>query len=73
MTSLTGKTEAVCAPTRDPPSFGLAMFGAVAQLGALGYVWATQTSALACVAAPRACAPRSAARAQPNFGMDRCF
>ena len=36
MTSLTGKTEAVCAPTRDPPSFGLAMFGAVARRRAHG-------------------------------------
>ena len=39
MTSLTGKTEQTLAGTLDPPPFSAAMFGAVVQLGTLGYVW----------------------------------
>lgn len=55
MTSLTGSTAHKFAPTRDPPSFALAMFGATAQIGVAGYLWFAHTSARACLLAPWAC------------------
>jgi hypothetical protein len=55
MTSKTGKTEMTLVGTREPPTFGLAMFGAVAQLATLSYVWFHHTPAQACMLSPWAC------------------
>lgn len=49
MTSLTGKTEATLAGTRDPPPFAAAIGGAVLQLGTLLYVWSAHSPAKECL------------------------
>ena len=52
MTTLTGSTEQKLRGTIDPPSFGMAMCGAVLQLSTVLYVWTRHTSAGACLGQP---------------------
>ena len=52
----TGTTEMKLVGTREPPTFGMAMFGAVAQLCTLSYVWwHDQPEAQACMRHPISC------------------
>jgi hypothetical protein len=63
MTSLTGATAQKLPGTVEPPSFGLAMFGACMQLSCVLLTWSTQTSAADCLLhAPTRCVldPRGA-------------
>ena len=55
MTTLTGITEQKHAGTVEHTSFELAMFGAVLQLSTVLGIWATQTSASACLGDPIGC------------------
>ena len=55
MTTLTGKTDMKLKGTTSHPTFGLALFGAVAQTSVLLYNWYTNTTAKACISNPYEC------------------
>jgi hypothetical protein len=55
MTSLTGTTEMKLEASRKPVPYAVALFGAVAQLGTVVYVWSSYTSAGPCMGDPLGC------------------
>ena len=55
MTTLTGKPDMKLKGTTSHPTFGLALFGAVAQTSVLLYNWYTNTTAKACISNPYDC------------------